>query len=45
MVRDVEEVRRQLTSRLTLQQCRELAALLGQVIATADLDPPVTISQ
>jgi DNA-binding MarR family transcriptional regulator len=40
-----QAIHRQLTSRLTLQQCRELAALLGQVIATADLDPPVTISQ
>src|SRR6185312_15659447 len=39
-----QAIHRQLTSRLTLQQCRELAALLGQVIATDDLDPPVTIS-
>jgi DNA-binding MarR family transcriptional regulator len=36
-------IHRQLTARLTAQQCRELAALLGQVIATDDLDPPVTI--
>jgi DNA-binding MarR family transcriptional regulator len=38
-----QAIHRQLTSRLTLQQCCELAALLGQVIATADIDPPVTI--
>lgn len=40
-----QAIHRQLTARLTPQQCRELAALLGQVIATDDLDPPVTISQ
>ena len=38
-----QAIHRQLTARLTPQQCRELAALLGQVIATDDLDPPVTI--
>jgi DNA-binding MarR family transcriptional regulator len=37
-----QAIRRQLTARLTPQQCRELAALLGLVIATDDLDPPVT---
>ena len=39
-----QAIHRQLTARLTPQQCRELAALLGLVIATDDLDPPVTIS-
>jgi len=38
-------VYRQLTARLSPRQCRELAALLGLVIATDDLDPPVTISR
>jgi DNA-binding MarR family transcriptional regulator len=38
-------IHRQLSARLTPQQCRELAALLGLVIATDDLDPPVTISR
>jgi DNA-binding MarR family transcriptional regulator len=37
-----QAIHRQLTARLTPQQCRELAALLGLVIATDDLDPPVT---
>ena len=36
-----QAIHRQLTARLSPQQCRELAALLGQVIATADVDPPV----
>ena len=36
-----QAIHRQLTARLTPRQCRELAALLGQVIATADVDPPV----
>src|SRR6476660_1314611 len=36
-----QAIHRQLTARLSLQQCRELAALLGQVIATTDVDPPV----
>jgi DNA-binding MarR family transcriptional regulator len=40
-----QAIHRQLTARMTPQQCRELAALLGQVIATNDLDPPVTISR
>jgi DNA-binding MarR family transcriptional regulator len=40
-----QAIHRQLAGRLTTQQCRELAALLGQVIAVADLDPPVTISR
>jgi len=40
-----QAIHRQLTARLTPQQCRELAALLGQVIATDDLDPPVTIGR
>ena len=39
-----QAIHRQLTARLTPRQCRELAALLGLVIATDDLDPPVTIS-
>jgi DNA-binding MarR family transcriptional regulator len=38
-----QAIHRQLTARLTPQQCRELAALLGQVIPADDLDPPVTI--
>jgi DNA-binding MarR family transcriptional regulator len=38
-----QAIHRQLTARLTPQQCRELAALLGQVIATDDLEPPVTL--
>jgi DNA-binding MarR family transcriptional regulator len=38
-----QAIRRQLTARLTPQQCRDLAALLDLVIATDDLDPPVTI--
>jgi DNA-binding MarR family transcriptional regulator len=37
-----QAIRRQLTARLSPQQCRDLAALLGQVIAVADIDPPVT---
>jgi DNA-binding MarR family transcriptional regulator len=40
-----QAIHRQLSARLTPQQCRELAALLGLVIATDDLDPPVTISR
>ena len=40
-----QAIHRQLTARLTPQQCRELAALLGQVIATVDVDPPVTIGR
>ena len=40
-----QAIHRQLTARLTPQQCRELAALLGQVIATDDLDPPVTVGR
>ncbi len=40
-----QAIHRQLAGRLTTQQCRELAALLGHVIAVADLDPPVTISR
>ena len=39
-----QAIHRQLTARLTPRQCRELAELLGLVIATDDLDPPVTIS-
>ena len=38
-----QAIHRQLTARLTPQQCRDLAALLGQLIAADDLDPPVTI--
>src|SRR5262245_37466007 len=38
-----QAIHRQLTGRLTPQQCRELAALLAQLIATNDLDPPVTV--
>jgi DNA-binding MarR family transcriptional regulator len=37
-----QAIYRQLTSRLTLRQCRELAALLARVIATVDVDPPAT---
>jgi DNA-binding MarR family transcriptional regulator len=37
-----QAIHRQLTARLSPQQCRELAALLGQVIAMADVDPPVS---
>ena len=33
-------IHRHLGARLTARQARELAALLGQVIATADIDPP-----
>ena len=40
-----QAIYRQLTARLSPRQCRELAALLGLVIATDDLDPPVTISR
>src|ERR1700755_2985557 len=36
-----QAIPRQLTARLSPQQCRDLAALLGQVIATTDVDPPV----
>jgi len=36
-----QAIHRQLTARLSPQQSRELAALLGQVIATTDVDPPV----
>jgi len=36
-------IHRQLTARLTPQQCRDLATLLGQLITADDLDPPVTI--
>jgi DNA-binding MarR family transcriptional regulator len=35
-----QAIRRHLGARLTAQQCRELAALLGQVIATVEIDPP-----
>jgi DNA-binding MarR family transcriptional regulator len=35
-----QAIHRQLTGRLTPQQCRELAALLGQAIAMTDVDPP-----
>jgi DNA-binding MarR family transcriptional regulator len=35
-----QAIHRQLTARLTPQQCRELAALLGQLITADDLDPP-----
>ena len=40
-----QAIHRQLAGRLTSQQCRELAALLGQVIAEVDVDPPVRVSQ
>ena len=40
-----QAIHRQLAGRLSTQQCRELAALLGQLIAVADLDPPGTISR
>src|SRR5207248_10403550 len=39
-----QAIHRQLARRLTAAQCRELAALLGLVIAVADLDPPATVS-
>jgi len=35
-----QAIHRHLGARLTARQSRELAALLGQVIATADIDPP-----
>jgi DNA-binding MarR family transcriptional regulator len=38
-----QAIHRQLTGRLTPQQCRALATLLGQLITADDLDPPVTI--
>src|SRR6516164_10126494 len=37
-----QAIHRHLGARLTARQSRELAALLGQVIATADIDPPAT---
>jgi DNA-binding MarR family transcriptional regulator len=36
-----EAIRRHLTARLSADQCRELAALLGQVTAGAEADEPV----
>jgi DNA-binding MarR family transcriptional regulator len=38
-----QAIHRQLAARLTPQQCRDLATLLGQLITADDLDPPVTI--
>src|SRR5215475_7035753 len=38
-----QAIHRQLTARLTPQQSRELAALLAQLIATNDFDPPATV--
>jgi DNA-binding MarR family transcriptional regulator len=38
-----QAIHRQLTARLTPQQCGDLATLLGQLITADDLDPPVTI--
>jgi DNA-binding MarR family transcriptional regulator len=38
-------IHRHLGARLTAQQCRELAALLGQVIATVEIDAPTITSQ
>jgi DNA-binding MarR family transcriptional regulator len=35
-----QAIDRHLGTRLTARQCRELAALLGQVIATVEIDPP-----
>ena len=35
-----QAIRRHLGARLTVQQCRELAALLGSMIATVEIDPP-----
>jgi DNA-binding MarR family transcriptional regulator len=40
-----QAIHRQLNARLTPQQCRELAALLAQLIAADDLDPPVIINR
>jgi DNA-binding MarR family transcriptional regulator len=40
-----QAIRQHLGARLTAQQCRELAALLGQVIATVEVDPPATRSR
>lgn len=37
-----QAIHRHLGARLTEQQCRELAALLGQVITTVEIDPPTT---
>jgi hypothetical protein len=38
-------IHRHLGARLTAQQCRELAVLLGQVIATVEIDAPTITSQ
>ena len=38
-----QAIHRQLTARLTPQQCRDLATLLSQLITADDLDLPVTI--
>jgi len=35
-----QAIHRHLGGRLTTEQCRELAALLGQVIAKVEIDPP-----
>ena len=35
-----QAIHRHLGARLTERQCRELATLLGQVIATVEIDPP-----
>jgi DNA-binding MarR family transcriptional regulator len=40
-----QAIHRHLGARLTPQQCRELAALLGHVIAEVDLDPPTARSR
>ena len=40
-----EAIRRHLTARLSAGQCRELAALLDQLIAGAEADEPVTFGR
>jgi DNA-binding MarR family transcriptional regulator len=40
-----QAIHRHLGARLTAHQCRELAALLGQVIAKVEIDPPATPSR
>jgi DNA-binding MarR family transcriptional regulator len=40
-----QAIHRHLGAQLTAQQSRELAALLGQVIATVEIDPPATIGR
>jgi len=39
-----QAIHRHLGARLTARQCRELAALIGQVIAAVEIDPPAPVS-